>query len=354
MMWKSPIKEKQAMENVPVFVGLDYHSKSVQVCVVDAAGAVLVNRRCGNNLVEIGGAVGSGRVVRRAAVESCCGAADLAEDLISSLHWPVSLAHPGYVARMKHNPDKTDFADARMLAELCRAGMVPPVWLAPEGVREMRVLVRLRAGLVGQVRAVKTRILGVLREQRIAEPSGRGRWSKRWLAWLAGEGMEGCALSTQGRFAVDLLVEEWKSLLDRVRRVEKRLREAAAGDAVVDKLLRIKGVGEVTAWTMRALIGRFDRFTSGKQLARYCAVTPRNASSGQRVADAGMVRAGDPLLKSVVVEAAHRLRRYEARWRALSESMERRGKATSVIVGAIANRWMRGLFHEMKEVPTAV
>lgn len=30
------------MENVPVFVGLDYHGRSVQVCVVAGEGAVLV------------------------------------------------------------------------------------------------------------------------------------------------------------------------------------------------------------------------------------------------------------------------------------------------------------------------
>ena len=113
------------MENVPVFVGLDYHSKSVQVCVVDAAGSILVNRRCGNSVAEIGAALGTGRVVQRAAMESCCGAADLAESLIADLGWSLSLAHPGYVARMKHNPDKTDYGDARMLAELSRAGLIP-------------------------------------------------------------------------------------------------------------------------------------------------------------------------------------------------------------------------------------
>lgn len=75
-------------------VGLDYHSKSVQVCVVDESGRGLVNRRCGNSVAEIGEAVGTGRTVRRVAVESCCGAADLADGLIADLRWPVSLAHP--------------------------------------------------------------------------------------------------------------------------------------------------------------------------------------------------------------------------------------------------------------------
>lgn len=341
------------MENVPVFVGLDYHSKSVQVCVMDAAGMVLVNRRCENSVLEISravGAVGQGREVKRVAIESCCGAADLAEALMDPVHgpgWTVSLAHAGYVSRMKTNPDKTDYGDARMLAELARAGLIPPVWLAPKHIRELRVLVRLRADLVEQVKAFKTRILALLRQQRLAEPSSFGRWCRAWLAWLASEG---CALSEQGRFAVEIWLDEIAALRSRIKKVEGRLRDAVRDDAVVAKLRENKGVGEVTAWTMRALIGRFDRFASGKQLSRYCAVTPRNASSGERSADSGMIRAGDGQLKSVVIEAAQRLRRYVPRWQKLSESMHQRGKATSVIIGAVANRWLRCLYHEMKGV----
>ncbi|MBX3407138.1 MAG: IS110 family transposase [Phycisphaeraceae bacterium] len=337
------------MENVPVFVGLDYHSKSVQVCVVDGAGTVLVNRRCGNSVLEIGAAVGPERVVQRVAIESCCGAADLADGLIADLHWSVSLAHPGYVQRMKQNPDKTDYADAKMLAELARAGLIPPVWLAPQPIRELRLLIRLRTDLVGHLRSTKVRILAVLRQQRIADPPCK-RWCKRWLAWLTGTE---CVLTSQARFAVEVYLDEIASLQARIKTVEARLREATVADAVVGALMGIKGIGEVTAWTMRALIGRFDRFPSGKHLSRFCAVTPRNASSGQRVADSGMIKAGDPQLKTVVVEAAHRLRRYEPRWRALSESMYARGKPSSVIVGAIANRWLRGLYHQMKGLPMA-
>jgi transposase len=338
------------MENVPVFVGLDYHSKSVQVCVMDASGAVLVNRSCGNSVMEIGETIGSGRTVQRAAIESCCGAADLTEALIRELGWPLSMAHPGYVARMKHNPDKTDYGDAKMLAELSRAGLIPPVWLPPQSVRDLRLLVRQRADLVGNVRSVKTRLLAVLRQQRIAEPREFGRWCKKWLAWLGGKD---CGLSVQGRFAVEIYLEELSSLRTLIAKVEARLRTATTDDAIVAALLKIKGVGDVTAWTMRALIGRFDRFSSGKQLARFCAVTPRNASSGQRVADSGMIKAGDPQLKSVVIEAAQRLRRYVPRWQELSTSMAERGKPTSVIVGAVANRWLRGLYHQMKELPMA-
>ena len=58
---------------------------------------------------------------------------------------------------------------------------------------------------------------------------------------------------------------------------------------------------------MRAEIGEFSRFQSGKQLARYCGLSPRNASSGERESDSGLIKAGNPQLRSVVIEMAHRL-----------------------------------------------
>jgi len=41
------------MTNVTVYVGLDYHQDAVQVCVLDAAGGVLSNRPCRNDVVAL-------------------------------------------------------------------------------------------------------------------------------------------------------------------------------------------------------------------------------------------------------------------------------------------------------------
>lgn len=346
------------METVPVYVGLDYHRGSVQVCVVDGAGKVVVNRKCGNSVAEIVGAVPAGARIERSAIESCCGAADLADELrrgggaggaIGGPGWPLVLAHAGYVNRMKHNPDKSDYADARMLAELSRAGFVPQVWLAPAAVRDLRDLVRLRMDLIARVRAIKTRILGVLRAQRAVEPERPGRWTKRWLEWL--EGVEN--IRAAGVFVIGTHLREMRFLAEEVRRTEAELAVRTADDPVVAWLLEQPGIGRVTAWVMRAMIGDFTRFKSGKQLARFCALTPRNASSGERTADAGLIRAGDPLLKSVLIEAAHRLRRYVPRWREFSDALRTRGKPGSVIVAAVANRWVRWLYHRMQELAAA-
>jgi transposase len=158
-------------------------------------------------------------------------------------------------------------------------------------------------------------------------------------------------VSEQGRFMLTMHLEELSDLRRRIQRVQTQLAEATRDDVIVKRLCATKGIGDVTAWTMRAMIGRFDRFATGKQLARFCGLSPRNASSGRRMADSGLIKAGDDLLKSVLIEAAHRLRRYDPRWKELSQELAGRGKHGSVIAAAVANRWVRGLFHQMKEEP---
>jgi transposase len=104
----------------------------------------------------------------------------------------------------------------------------------------------------------------------------------------------------------------------------------------------------VTAWVLRAEIGRFDRFRNGKQLARFCGLSPRNASSGERQADGGLVQAGHRQLRATLMEAAHRLIRFDPHWRMFADRLLRKGKPKCVVVAAAGNRWIRWLFYQMQ------
>jgi len=113
------------MSKVTVFVGLDYHKDSVQVCVMDRDGTVLMNRSCPNDANTLARLVASHAEGVRAAIEACTAAAALADALVTRHGWDLDLAHPGYVHRMKQGPDKSDYSDARMLADLVRVGYLP-------------------------------------------------------------------------------------------------------------------------------------------------------------------------------------------------------------------------------------
>jgi transposase len=333
------------MSSLAVFVGVDYHQDSVQVCVLDAQGARLENRSVANDAKAVARVATRHGRPTRVALEACCGAADMAEELATEQNLPVELAHPGYVARLKRSPDKTDLSDAHLLADLARVNYLPTVWLAPESIRQLRRWVRHRAQLVRRRVEVKLRIRGLLRENRV-RCAHASAWSKAWLAWLADE----AALAASDRWIVIDHLAELGGLAQRIAAVEAQIKAAVAGDPIVEKLLTLPGVGLITAVTMRAEIGRFDRFATGKQLARFCGVTPRNASSGARQADAGLIKAGNPELRSVLIELAHRLTGVmkNGRWADLARGMLVRGKPKNVVVAAVANRWVRWLHHELR------
>ena len=104
---------------------------------------------------------------------------------------------------------------------------------------------------------------------------------------------------------------------------------------------------------LRAEIGRSDRFKSGKQVARFCGPSPRNASSGERQADAGLIKAGNNQRRAVIIEAAWRLMRLDVRWSALAHQLLAKGKPKSVVAAAIGHRWLRWLYHHMRPMGLA-
>ena len=130
------------------FVGLDYHQESIQVCVLDEQGKRLVNRSVENQSAAVIKTVLDTvapddkdiDLIVKVSIESCSGAAHLADELICRTGWSITLAHPGIVNRMKQNPDKSDKTDAFVLADLVRLGYLPKVWLAPEEIRQLRGL----------------------------------------------------------------------------------------------------------------------------------------------------------------------------------------------------------------------
>ena len=317
---------------------------------MDVSGKVISNKRTGNRWREIAGVFPDSEEFEVcAALESSTGASDLADELVHQAGWSVDQAHPGYVSRIKQSPDKTDFSDAQLLADLERVGYLPRVWHPPVFIRELRRLVRYRQQLVAWRRATKLRIRALLRDHRIVDPKAFNPWTKGWLAWLQNSDQ----LPEGSRWIMDQLLEELQDVIGKIARVEQRLEATVQQDRLVEHLLKQKGVGFITAVTMRAEIGRFDRFRSGKQLSRFCGLSPRNESSGKRQATAGVIKAGNPELRRVIVELAQRLANYDPHYSAMANKMHAAGKRKGVAIAAIANRWVRRQYHQLKEIGLA-
>ena len=330
------------MAMLPVYVGLDYHEDTIRVCIMERDGKVCFNRNEPNDVSRVAAVIKVRGQPAGVVLEACCGAADFATKLIELTGWKVCLAHPGYVCRMKHGPDKTDCADAEHLADLLRKNAIPEVWLADTTTRQLRRLVRYREGLKAERKNVKLRIRALLREERVPLP-GVSPWTKAWRQWLL------TALTGEhAAWVMEQLLQQLARLERDLAAVEERMAQATADDPDTQRLLAQPGVGLITAVMLRAEIGRFDRFQTGKQLARFCGVTPCNASSGRRQADAGLIKAGSKELRAVLIQTAQRLPRCDAHWKEMRARLGRT-KPGNVAICAIANRWLRRLYHAMKE-----
>ena len=70
------------MSKITLYVGLDYHQRAVQVCVMNGRGEILVNTVARNVAEEVvaAAAVSGARV--EAGIEACTGAANLADELL--------------------------------------------------------------------------------------------------------------------------------------------------------------------------------------------------------------------------------------------------------------------------------
>jgi len=328
------------MAMLPVYVGLDYHEDTIRVCVMEQDGKELFDRDQPNDVRRVAAAIQVFGQPAKVAIEACCGAAEFATELIALTGWNVRLAHPGYVRVMKYGPDKTDADDAEVLADLLRSNHLPEVWLADRQTRQLRRLVSYREGLKAERKNVKLRIRALLREERVPQP-GVSPWTRAWRQWLV------TALpGEQSQWVMQRLLEQLARLETDLAAVEARMAEATADDADTQRLLLQPGVGLVTAVMLRAQIGRFSRFRSGKQLSRFCGVTPCNASSGRRQADAGLIKAGSSELRAVLIQAAQRLPRFDPHWKEMKLRLCRT-KPANVATCAIANRWLRRLYHVM-------
>ena len=335
------------MPHTDLFLGIDYHQHRLQVCILDPDGRVVVNRPLDNHWQAVVDLAGQHGRIRRAAIEACPGAADLAEQLVELAGWHVELAHPAYVAKLKRSPDKSDFSDARLLADLTRVGYLPRAWLPGRWTRQLRQLVRYRQQQVEAGRHAKLRIGALLREHRLRPADQVRRWTKAWLAWLEHDVKE--QLPAAAAWVLERQVAQIAHAADEVRAAEAQLHEHTEQDVTTARLLDQPGIGPVTAWVLRAEVDRFDRFDSGKALARFCGLSPRNASSGERDAQAGLVDGCSRLLRATLVELGHRLIRTQPRWTKLAGRWRGAGKAGSVVAAAVANRYVRQLYYRMIE-----
>src|SRR3954453_15019798 len=144
-----------------VYVGIDLHRKRSPVSVVDERGEQLLSRRLVNDPERFRELLGEFGQDARYALEATYGWEWLA-DLLEAEGRELHLAHPLRTKAIASARVKTDAVDARTLAQLLRADLLPEAYIAPP---ELRDLLRQRFVLTQMRTALKNRVHALIARQ---------------------------------------------------------------------------------------------------------------------------------------------------------------------------------------------
>jgi transposase len=280
-------------------VGIDLHRKRSHVAVIDDQGRELRSRRIINDgqtilalLAEIDGDC-------RVALEATYGWEWLA-DLLQDAGYELHLAHPLRTKAIASARVKTDAVDARTLAHLLRADLLPEAYIAPRELRDLRDLLRQRVVLTHMRSALKNRIHALIARQGVqhAHADLFGAGGRRFLEELE--------LRPQPRQRLETLL---RLIADFDREIDALAREIdarAKHDPRVDVLCQIYGIGRYLGMLIVAEIGDIERFPTARHLCAWAGLTPTVRSSDAKARLGHISHLGSRALRWALVEAAQK------------------------------------------------
>jgi transposase len=153
---------------------------------MDQRGNILTEGRIENTPEAIATMLAPSEGKAQVVLEAC-GLWPWVYDLLEPHDVEVTLAHPQRVKAIAHAKVKTDKVDARTLAHLLRADLIPTAYVPPREIRELREVLRARYAWTQQRTRAKNRIHGLLAKRGYQAPVQDlfGQKGRRWLADLS-------------------------------------------------------------------------------------------------------------------------------------------------------------------------
>lgn len=227
-----------------------------------------------------------------------CGSAHYWGRELQAMGHEVHLLHPGDVARYRDG-NKTDRADAKAVLEAARNTELDPVPVKSREQQAIAALHRLRQGYLQTRTARINAVRGHLREFGVVIPVGASHVVARAESALEVEELP------------DFLTQALRGVLDEIEQLgakAEQLRKELEGlarempEAMI--LMSVPGIGVLTATALVAFVGDLNRFSSGRHLAAYLGLTPREHSSGQTRRLGRITKRGNSYLRMMLIHGA--------------------------------------------------
>jgi transposase len=314
-------------------IGLDLAKNVFQVHGVDVAGETVIRRQLRRRQVL--------PFFRKqppclVGIEACATSHYWARE-IGALGHEVRIMPANYVKPyVKRN--KNDAADAEAI---CEAVTRPSMrFVAVKTAEQQSVLMdhRTRELLVRQRTMLVNAIRAHMAEFGVVAPVGLPQ-VKKLLAVIADEGDD--RIPPLARTCLEGLARQMLSLEREITVTEQRIHTWHRANLVSQRLATIPGIGPITASALAASITDPSVFRSGRELAAWIGLVPRQTSTGGKARLGRISKAGDHYLRWLLVAGAMAVIRHGRRtnfeknpW--LGDLMAR--KPTKLAAVALANK----------------
>jgi transposase len=288
-----------------VTIGLDLGKSVFQVHGIDAGVAIVVRRRLTRGkLLHFFGKQAPCLV----GMEACAAAHHWGRELRKLGH-TVRLMPPRYVKPYVKR-QKNDAADAEAICEAVTRPSMHFVEIKTCEQQGTLVLHRVRLMLMRQRVQLSNAIRGHMAEYGLVAPVGRNGLQR--LIVILGN-PDDDRVPAVARASLAPLVCQFGLVNDQVLENDRRVRASARSTELGCRLMEVPGVGPVLASAIVATVPDPAAFKSGRNLAAWIGLVPRQNSSGGKEKLGGITKQGDRYLRQLLVAGAMAVIRYAHR-----------------------------------------
>jgi transposase len=232
-------------------------------------------------------------------------------DYLSSKNIQVIAANSAKIQEIRESDKKTDWEDAKILANRARTNNLPTCYLPNKESREQRDLIRHRKSLVDMRSIIKTKMRAILAREgiRVLYSDITGKVALKELNEIVIYG------SVQ-KDAFNRFVHVAKVLNEQIDEYDEKIHERYERSEEAQLLDTIPGISYYSAVHIMSAIVDIHRFPTDQELASYAGLVPKTFQSGE-VRRGTHRKHGDKLLTWVLIQDARaavmkpgKLRRY--------------------------------------------
>jgi len=212
----------------------------------------------------------------------------------------LKVAHPEMLKAITAAKKKNDRADAEKIADLLRVNLLPECYMLPSDIRELRRMLRYRTHVVRTSVRMQNKMAGLLMEVG-AQYSKKRLKGKHYFSYML-ETVDDIPVS------VKELLKLSRSGYELFNAIQKQLTRTLRSNSLirerVERLMEIRGVGEITALTWVLEIGDPMRFDSARKAISYCGLCSAQKESAGKQQRGPISKKRNKHLQSTLIEAA--------------------------------------------------